>query len=81
MRPALLALAILIFAPAGALANETFKCLDKAGKVTYSNLACEKLGLRLASVVIERVSVIATAGLATPAPAAPRAAPADPSPR
>ncbi|MSQ54347.1 MAG: DUF4124 domain-containing protein [Betaproteobacteria bacterium] len=81
MRPALLAVLALSLAPATAGASETYKCLDKGGRVTYSNVTCEKLGLRLASIVIERVSVIATTGLGTPTPAAPRATLPDASPR
>lgn len=49
---------------AGASAAETYKCLDKSGRVTYSNVACDKLGLRLANLVTERVSVIAMTGYA-----------------
>ncbi len=47
---------------AGASAADTYKCVDKAGRVTYSNTTCDRLGLRLASLVSERVSVIAMTG-------------------
>jgi len=47
---------------AGASAAETYKCLDKTGRVTYSNSTCDRLGLRLASLVPERVSVIGMNG-------------------
>ena len=47
---------------AGACFADTYKCVDKAGRVTYSNSTCDRLGLRFASLVSERVSVIAMTG-------------------
>lgn len=59
-------LAVLLAAAAPAGAAETYKCLDKAGRVTYANTSCDRLGLRFAAVVGDRISVIATAGIARP---------------
>lgn len=55
MRSFLLAFAAFCSA---AHAQETYKCLDKAGRVTYSNVSCERQGLRHAALVADRVSVI-----------------------
>lgn len=59
---------VALLAAAGACAQvpETYKCLDKASRVTYTNTSCDRLGLRFASVVGERLSVIAVAGVARP---------------
>lgn len=59
---------VALFAAAGTCAQvpETYKCLDKASRVTYSNTSCDRLGLRFASVVGERISVISLAGIARP---------------
>ena len=70
---------VAMFAAAGACAQspETYKCLDKASRVTYTNTSCDRLGLRYASVVGERISVIAVAGVARPGglPGAPAGTP------
>lgn len=59
---------VALLATAGACAQVpgTYKCLDKASRVTYTNTSCDRLGLRFASVVGERLSVIAVAGVARP---------------
>lgn len=64
------------FAPASVLAQETFKCRDKAGGVVYSNERCEKQGLRDGGPVRERLTTMpATSPTGNP-PAAKGARPA-----
>jgi hypothetical protein len=41
----------------GAVAAQTFKCTDKAGKTTYSNTTCKELGLKDAGEVPDRINV------------------------
>ena len=53
MRAALAA--ALLFVPL-AVAAQTYKCKDAAGKLTYSNETCEKQGLKDAGEVRERLS-------------------------
>lgn len=66
MRHALL-LAALVHAAAPAAAQTTFKCNDGRGRVTYSNIACDKQGLKDAGPVAERTTTMAL----PPVPAAP----------
>jgi hypothetical protein len=56
-----------------------FKCLDERRQVTYSNLACEKQGLRDGGVVADRTTVMPFTELPKPkaAPGKP-VAPAEP---
>ena len=65
MRPALLAVLVLAAAPAAA--QTTFKCNDGRGRVTYSNIACDKQGLKDAGPVAERTTTMTL----PPVPAAP----------
>ena len=43
---------------AAAQAQETVKCLDQRGRVTYSNTRCEDQGLKHGGVVEDRTMVI-----------------------
>jgi hypothetical protein len=69
----LVALLVLCFS-AGAAAQTTYKCKDKAGKVTYSGTECHLLGLQAEGEVADRVST--TPALKTP----PRSRSAQPPP-
>ncbi len=65
-----LTLIVALLGPGAAGAQTMFKCLD--GKsVTYSNTPCEKLGLKKAGEVADRVTT-----LPSPVPAAAAKAPA-----
>jgi len=61
--------------------SETYKCRDRAGKITYSNSTCESQGLKSAGPVRDRTTVIPGAARpsekkrAEPARDRPRAAP------
>ncbi len=52
---------IALFAAAslvcGAGSAQTFKCTDKNGKVTYTNVKCGDLGLREAGEVPDRINI------------------------
>jgi uncharacterized protein DUF4124 len=41
----------------GAASAQTFKCTDKNGKVTYTNVKCGDLGLKEAGEVPDRINV------------------------
>src|SRR5207247_10812994 len=41
----------------GELAAQTFKCINAAGKVTYSGTKCSELGLKDAGEVKDRINV------------------------
>jgi uncharacterized protein DUF4124 len=41
----------------GAAGAQTFKCMDKAGKVTYTNVKCADLGLKDAGEVPDRINL------------------------
>ncbi len=61
MRAAILVL--LVFGLSDAFAaethkSETYKCRDRAGKITYSNSTCESQGLKPAGPVRDRTTVI-----------------------
>jgi len=79
MRTAILLL--LAFAFFDAVATETYKCRDRAGRITYSNSTCESQGLKSAGAVRDRTTVIPGAPRPTetrraePAPKRSRAAP------
>src|SRR4051812_5820380 len=65
-------------------AQTTFKCTDAAGKVTYSNTQCSKLGLKDAGEVKDRINVNPSSAPAPKAPAREaegRARPQQPPPR
>jgi hypothetical protein len=69
----------------GSAAAQTFKCTDKAGKVTYSSTKCNELGLQDAGEVPDRINVNpayrpprASEPARPPAPAAPAAPAAAP---
>jgi uncharacterized protein DUF4124 len=51
---AVLALACIF---SGAAAAQTYKCRDKAGKVTYTNTQCSELGLKDAGEVPDHINV------------------------
>ena len=72
-RHAIVFAAALLAAP-GAWA-QTYKCLDAAGKVTYSSAECEQLGLRSAGEVRNRINT-APAQKVPPRPPAASAPPA-----
>jgi len=64
--------------PHAGLAQTIFKCTDGKG-VTYSNTACDKLGLKQAGEVEDRVTTFPPLP-ATAAPAAPAKKPPAPGP-
>lgn len=75
-----IALAAALLACPGAWA-QTYKCLDAAGKVTYSSTTCDLLGMRDAGEVRDRVNTapaqkVAPRPASASAPAAASAAPA-----
>jgi len=51
-------IALLAAASVLAHAESVVKCMDAAGKVTYSNIRCEDQGLRLVGAVNDRTSVM-----------------------
>jgi hypothetical protein len=63
----ILLLALLAALPATALA-QTYKCVDADKRITYSNTACDKQGLKDAGPVADRVMTV-------PATEMPKAAP------
>ena len=65
-RTMLAAAAMLILS--SEVAAQMFKCTDKAGKVTYSSVKCDDLGLKDAGPVQDRIQV-------TPAPPQPASLP------
>jgi hypothetical protein len=75
IRTMMVVAAVLI--PIHEAAAQTFKCTDKAGKVSYTNTPCSQLGLKDAGEVRDLIQV-------TPAPPAstyqPPSRPAAPSP-
>jgi hypothetical protein len=72
-RPIVFAALALAFPGAWA---QAYKCLDAAGKVTYSGTACDLLGLRNAGEVPERLQVSPAQKVAPQAPKPTPAAPA-----
>ena len=64
--------ALLLPAVAGA---QTYKCVDAAGKVTYSGASCGDLGLKDAGEVRNKINISPAQKVAPPAPA-PAPAPA-----
>ena len=56
MRGALFA--ILALLAANAAAQTTYKCTDAQGRVTYSSVACDKLGLKDAGPVADRTTTM-----------------------
>lgn len=74
---------LLSVLPAAAVAQAAlppmFKCLDERRQVTYSNVACEKQGLRDGGLVADRTTVMPFTELPKPKPAAVKpGAPAEP---
>jgi hypothetical protein len=67
---------LLALGPAAGMAQSTFKCTDPQGRVTYSNIACEKQGLSRAGVVADRTSTLPSAPVRAPRPAPEKPAPA-----
>lgn len=60
----LLALTVL---PAVALA-QTYKCVDEQRRITYSNLPCDKQGLKDAGPVADRVMTVPAVQVPKPEP-------------
>jgi hypothetical protein len=52
-----LLLALLAALPAAALA-QTYKCVDAQKRITYSNTACDKQGLKDAGPIADRVMTV-----------------------
>ena len=50
-------LALLAALPAAALA-QTYKCVDAQKRITYSNTACDKQGLKDAGPIADRVMTV-----------------------
>jgi hypothetical protein len=73
MKAIALAVLGLLALPAAA---QTYKCVDPGGRVTYSNIACEKQGLANSGVVADRTSTIQAAPIRAPKPAAEKSLPA-----
>ena len=65
--------ALLSMVAIEAAAQTMFKCKDGRGQITYSNIPCEKQGLRDAGAVAERTT---TLRMVPPKPASPAATPA-----
>ncbi len=57
-------------------AAQTYKCVDPGGRVTYSNITCEKQGLSSAGTVADRTSTLPSAPVRAPKPAAEKPVPA-----
>jgi hypothetical protein len=80
-------LVLLAFNLSDAIAEETYKCRDRAGRITYSNSACEKQGLKSAGPVRDRTTVVPAQSFpsekrrAEPARQPPRSAPTVERPR
>ena len=72
MKAIALAVLGLLALPAAA---QTYKCVDPGGRVTYSNIACEKQGLASSGVVADRTSTINMAPIPAPKPAAEKSPP------
>ena len=66
---------LLLWAPIGS-AQTMYKCVDNQRRITYSNITCEKQGLKDAGPVADRTTTMPSA----PAPkSAPRAEPPKPA--
>jgi hypothetical protein len=67
-----------------ALAQTTYKCVDNQNRLTYSNIACEKQGLKASGTVTEdRVTTMPLPPPPKPAPKPPAESPkgdAEPAP-
>ena len=50
----------------GEPAQAPVKCADAQGRITYSNVPCEKQGLKQAGTVADRTTVVRTAPKAAP---------------
>jgi hypothetical protein len=68
--------ALMSFWMAGSDAQTMYKCVDGQKRVTYSNIACEKQGLKDAGPVADRTT---TMPFGPAQKAAPRTAPAAPA--
>jgi hypothetical protein len=60
-------LALLAALPASALA-QTYKCIDEQKRITYSNTACDKQGLKDAGPVTDRVMTVPATEMPKSAP-------------
>jgi hypothetical protein len=77
-KPIVLAAFSLCF---GAAAQaQTYKCIDAAGKVTYSSATCDLLGMRDAGEVRDRVNTAPAQKVPPPAPRPVADAPKQPAP-
>ena len=74
--------ALLVTGATASAAQSMFKCKDERGRVTYSNVACEKQGLKDAGAIADRTTTLPMAPAQNaPSPAskpAPAAAKDDP---
>ena len=68
-------LAVLFASPLAAPAETVFKCLDDRKRVTYSNVACAKQGLKDAGTVEDRTMTMPLPAQKPPPVAAPVPAP------
>jgi hypothetical protein len=57
MKPIAALVSIVALLLSGAVAAQTFKCTNAAGKVTYSNTRCAELGLKDAGEVKDRLNI------------------------
>ena len=71
MRGALFA--ILALLAANAAAQTTYKCTDAQRRITYSNEACDKQGLKGAGPVADRTTTVPLGPLPKPASKGPAA--------
>ena len=61
--------ALLVAGATAGAAQTTFKCVDGRGSITYSNVVCDKQGLKDAGPVAERTTTLPLPPLpATPPP-------------
>ena len=84
VRATFLLLLLLVPAAAGAQSPGTtlYKCLDPRGQVTYSNVACDKQGLKSSGTVTEdRVTTMPLPPVQKPAAKPPAAMPGDVAPK
>ena len=63
--PAVSVLLLSVWAPIGA-AQTMYKCLDDSRRITYSNVPCEKQGLKDGGAVADRVTTMPSGAAALP---------------
>jgi hypothetical protein len=69
MRGGRLVVLCLAALPLQAAAQSAVKCVDSGGRITYSNVPCEKQGLKDAGPIADRTTVVKGAQLKPPAKA------------